>query len=46
MNMTKENPVLTSPRSSNKGNDHPTKVRAFKAVQLATTLPSIHNLSG
>lgn len=41
MNMTADNPVLTSPRAARKGNDQPTRVRAFKAVAL----PSIRNLA-
>jgi hypothetical protein len=43
MNMTESNPVLTSPRAGLKGNDDPNRVRAFKAAQVSTTLPSIHN---
>lgn len=40
MNMNSINPVLISPKTDIPGNDHPTKVRAFKAVQIST-LPSI-----
>ena len=39
--MTANNPVISSPRNNIKGNDLPTKVRAFKASQISK-LPSIH----
>jgi len=44
MNMTADNPVLTSPRGGGQGNDQPTRVRAFKAVHLPM-LPSAHTLA-
>ena len=44
MNMTADNPVLSSPRGGGQGNDQPTRVRAFKAVHLPM-LPSAHSLA-
>ena len=38
--MTRENPVLKSPRVNLHGNDDPRRVRIFKAAQIST-LPCI-----